>query len=290
MSNAKIHNINDIIDYVTNADDSELSELSDDEDNAQQDEIQPGEESDLSEEESTDDEDDNPLSLVSDKKHTYRWRKGDAPMCNRTFTGTFNNIPEKLLSPLEYFSMFFPDTILETVVEQTNLYSVQKCLKSVDTNIDEIKTLIGMEILMGIIVLPSYRNYWSRSLRFPIIADAMPRNRYELLRRYIHFVDNDAEHDVNDKLFKIKPVLDAVRRECVKVEPEEFHSIDEQIIPSKTKFTKIRQYNSKKPKKWGFKNLVRAGASGFMYDFYLYSGKEGNKVTPKSTKKCTSCC
>ena len=46
------------------------------------------------------------------------------------------------------------------------------------------------------------------------------------------------------------------------------------IIPSKTKFSKIRQYNPKNPKKWGFKNLVRAGSSGMMYDFYIYSGKE----------------
>ena len=40
-----------------------------------------------------------------------------------------------------------------------------------------------------------------------------------------------------------------MRNEYVKVEPEEFHSVDEQIIPSKTKYTKIRQYNPKKTKK-----------------------------------------
>ena len=55
--------------------------------------------------------------------------------------------------------------------------------------------------------------------------------------------------------------------------PEECHFVDEQIIPSKTKFSGIRQYNPKKPVKWGFKNLVRAGASGIMYDFYIYAGK-----------------
>ncbi len=48
---------------------------------------------------------------------------------------------------------------------------------------------------------------------------------------------------------------------------------DEQIIPSKTRYGKIRQYNKKKPNKWGFKNLVRAGASGIIYDFYIYGGK-----------------
>ena len=74
------------------------------------------------------------------------------------FTGIFNDVPEKLLSPLDYFSKFFPDTLLEAIEDQTSLYSVQKSLKSVDTNVDKMKTLIGMEILVGIIKSPSYRN------------------------------------------------------------------------------------------------------------------------------------
>ena len=41
----------------------------------------------------------------------------------------------------------------------------------------------------------------------------------------------------------------------------------------KTKFSSIRQYNPKTPKKWGFKNLVRAESSGIMYDFFIYEGK-----------------
>ena len=61
--------------------------------------------------------------------------------------------------------------------------------------------------------------------------------------------------------------MEAVRNECIKIEPGQFQSVDESIIPSKTKFTKIRQYNPKKPRKWDFKNLVRAGSSGFIYDF-----------------------
>ena len=62
----------------------------------------------------------------------------------------------------------------------------------------------------------------------------------------------------------------------MKFEPKEFHSIDEQIIPSKKKFSSIRQYNPKKPKKFEFKYLVHAGSSGFMCDFYIYEWKHNN--------------
>ena len=164
-SNAKVLDLNDIIEFVT-ADDSELSELSDDEDIDKRDEVEPIAESGQStyEDESTDADDDITLSAIgAAKKYDYWWRRADVMQCSRSFTGTFNDVPENFLSPLDYFSKFFPDTLLEAIVDQTNLYSVQKSLKSVDTNVDKMKTLIGMEILMGIIKSPSYCNYWSRS-------------------------------------------------------------------------------------------------------------------------------
>ena len=108
------------------------------------------------------------------------------------------------------------------------------------------------------------------------IADAIPQKRFEKIRRFLHFVNND-EVDSDDKLAKVRPIIEAVTQQCRKVEPEEYNAVDEQIIPSKTKFSKIKQYNPKKPHKWGFKNLVRAGASGIMYDFYIYTGKAADE-------------
>ena len=110
-------------------------------------------------------------------------------------------------------------------------------------------------------------------MRYPAIADQMPLKRYEKLRSNLHFVDNHTMQENASKLAKIQPVIDIFRDQCLMVNPEESHSVDEQIIPAKTKFSGIRQYNPKKPVKWGFKNLVCAGASGFIYDFYIYAVK-----------------
>ena len=57
----------------------------------------------------------------------------------------------------------------------------------------------------------------------------------------MHFVDNTPTHDSDDKFFKIRPVIEAFKSECVKATLEEHHSVEGQIIPSKNKHTKLRQ-------------------------------------------------
>ena len=92
------------------------------------------------------------------------------------------------------------------------------------------------------------------------------------MREFLYEVD-DAEKDNpenEDKYFKVKSLLEAVRANCRKVEQEISNSIYEQI-PAKTKKSgRFRQYNPKKPHKWSSKNLVRAGESGIIYDPVLY--------------------
>ncbi|XP_065060193.1 uncharacterized protein LOC135687539 [Rhopilema esculentum] len=110
---------------------------------------------------------------------------------------------------------------------------------------------------MGIVQLPTYVSYWSQDMRYPPVADVMPCGRFEKLKIYLHFIDN----------------INYVRNQCLLIPPGKCHAVDEQIIPSKTRYSKLQQYNSKKPNKWGFKNLARADAFGIPYDFYIYGGK-----------------
>ena len=99
---------------------------------------------------------------------------------------------------------------------------------------------------MPIINFPNFRMYWANETRCPIVADIMSRNRYQKLREFLHVSDNlekEKPENVNNKLFKIQPVLDHVRNNCILIEPEGEHFIDEQIISAKTKYSGIRQCN-----------------------------------------------
>ena len=72
---------------------------------------------------------------------------------------------------------------------------------------------------MGIVQLPSYRLYWSQSFRYETIAQVMPKNRFQELLNNLHFVNN-LEIEKDDKLAKVRPFINAVREERIKVEPE----------------------------------------------------------------------
>ena len=264
----------DALQLVTGSD-SDLSDFSDDE--GDEEDVHLADESQIEVEpdaEGENDDDESSASSYTPKKitHSYRWKKTSPPQVHDIFNQSFSEPKEKDMTPLQYFKLFLNDETIDLITNQTNLYSTKKTCSSINVTNAEMSTFIGIHVLMGIMNFPSYTSYWSRYLRSPQVADAMPQKRFEKIRKFLHFRDND-DVDSNDKLTKVRPIIEAVTQQCHKLKPEEYNAIDEQIIPSKTKFSKIRQYNPKKPNKWGFKNLVRAGASGMINDFYIYDGK-----------------
>ena len=172
--------------------------------------------------------------------------------------------------------MFWDDEICACLAYHANLYSTQQTGKSTETTRQEIETFFGMT--MTIVKMSQYKMHWSKEFKYDLIASSMTLKRYETLRRFLHASDNNDKNNpenAGDKLFKVRPLLDLVRNNCIKIEPEQHHSIDEQIIPAKTKRSGgVKQYNPKKIHKWGFKNMVRAGRSGIIYDFFMYGGKQ----------------
>lgn len=80
---------------------------------------------------------------------------------------------------------------------------------------------IGIHFYMSIVKMPSYRMFWSRQTTFTMVSDTMSRNRFDKLRTYFHLNNNDnilPRDNVNhDKLFKVRPFIEAVRNNFKKI-------------------------------------------------------------------------
>ena len=182
-----------------------------------------------------------------DFKHKERgWRNIDFHGNEQQFQAPYTE-PTDIQNPLKYFKDFFTDEMFAEIAEETNKYYFQsKCPKTLDTNSKEIENFLGILFKMGIVKMPSVRDYWKKDTFCESVASHMSRNRFEFLCRYFHFVDNtDDCIDKSDKAWKIRPFLNALRRNFLKTQPDQHQCIDEISIAYKGK-KGPRQYNPPK--------------------------------------------
>ncbi|XP_023217348.1 piggyBac transposable element-derived protein 2-like [Centruroides sculpturatus] len=130
---------------------------------------------------------------------------------------------------------------------------------------------------MSLIQLPRVTNHWRPVFGTPLIQQTMALNKFEKIRQFLHFNDNSKflpRTDPNaDRIFKIRPVIDALNATFSKVSLEKNLCVDEQMCSTKAR-NLLKRYNSKKPHKWGYKIYVLSGVSGFAYKTEVETGKE----------------
>ena len=83
-----------------------------------------------------------------------------------------------------------------------------------------------------------------------------------------HSAPRNVQDESKYQSFKIRPLFERLRKNCVKQIPEEHNSFDEQMVPFKGRYF-VRRYMPNKPHKWGFKIFSCNGSSGQVYDFDL---------------------
>lgn len=161
----------------------------------------------------------------------------------------------------------------EVVSEKTNIYHCQNSSKheTLHCTPEEILKFVAVEILMGCLRLPQARLYWCREINIGIVSEIMPRNRYYEIRNNIHFVNNLADQTSN-KLWKVQPLITAVRNKCLTLPRSSHLAIDEQMIPFAGKCD-MRTFMPSKPNPLGLKNFVMASPDGLILDFHVYTGK-----------------
>lgn len=165
--------------------------------------------------------------------------------------------------PMAFFKYFMTDQILEYVVKESNDYASQK-EPPIDLQLTkgELLKYIGSVLYMSCVKIPNTRLYWSSDVGQEPIKRAFCVNRWEKIKNNLHFADNLAARSRNDpgydRIFKIRPFLDAVRERFTSIPMEENLCVDEQMIATKGR-TSFLQYMKAKPHKWGYKVFALCG-------------------------------
>lgn len=163
-------------------------------------------------------------------------------------------------SPLDIFFKLFDENIIENLVFQTNLYAQQEGKKYICIE-DEIKTFLGINLLMGIKKLPSYRDYWCSDddLHDPYISKLMIVIRFGWIISHLHSNDNTLLPSRNspdyDKLYKLRPYLDRLQKNFLThYNPSSTLAVDESMIKFKGRSEK-KQFMPKKTNKTRVQSL-----------------------------------
>ncbi|XP_065668111.1 piggyBac transposable element-derived protein 3-like [Hydra vulgaris] len=131
---------------------------------------------------------------------------------------------------------------------------------------EDIVSFVACVLYMSIVKFPSTRDYWSSSIGIAHVTNIMPVNRFGKLQSIVHFADNNSA-DKDDKLLKIRPLINKINEQLNSIPFEEKFAVDEQIILFKGRHL-IKPYSPEKPHKWGFKVFVLSGVSGYNFDVY----------------------
>lgn len=212
--------------------------------------------------------------FISTNKRDIRWvqKAFQPPIIN--LENIDSEYIDSIKTPIEYFLEYFGEKSFEEMAFFTNLYATRSnlCSKFKPTDQWEMKTLIGIHILMGCLKFPRTRMYWQKGYIVNLIADNMSRNRFFLLRNYFHVIDNnEIPRENKDKFIKVRPLYNSFLDRCKMLQVERCICVDEQIVPFKGQLS-VKQYIKNKPIKWGIKIFLLCGESGLIYNFLLFQG------------------
>ncbi|XP_045769768.1 piggyBac transposable element-derived protein 4-like [Maniola jurtina] len=165
--------------------------------------------------------------------------------------------------PIYVFEKFFPEYLVQVIVEQSNIYAAQKKSNNfTPISAEELKAYFGILIMMGLNPLPDM-------------------DLFKKITENLHINNNENEPDRSspdyDKLFKLRPMITELNKVYQEETANSSHqSIDECMVKFKGR-SSLKQYMPKKPIKRGFKVWARCDAkTGYLYTFQVYTGKGDN--------------
>jgi len=191
-------------------------------------------------------------------------------------------IKQGAYTTLQLFRLFFTNTMLRTVVRNTNKYgAIHHADRWTDITLQDLFSYMSMLIYMGLTQLPALRDYWRRAKPYnlPFPKSVISRPKFQLIATAIHMSDpdDDATNEARrgtaeyDCLQKIKPMYTELRDICKKnFHPYQHIRVDERGV-SLTRQARVQTDNQYK---WGYKLFVLADSRcGYTWDFYINEGR-----------------
>ena len=176
-------------------------------------------------------------------------------------------------SPFCIWSEIFPPTLVDHIVEQTNLYAHRDCnFPAFSTGREDISSFLGVLLLSGYHQLPEEDHHWSNceDLGVPIVSKAMSRASFRRnINRHIHFPDNHNLEQGN-KIAKVAPVYTSVNATLAKFGV--FHE-DLSMVPYFGRQS-AKMFIRGKPIRFGYTLWSLCGSDGYPYHLQVYKGKE----------------
>jgi len=157
---------------------------------------------------------------------------------------------------------------------ETRNYATQKNEPSFKVDEGDLKCFIGFLILTGYNQLPSERNYWDSKpdMNNPMVTEAMRRDRYLQLKRFIHLNDN-SKLDKSNKLYKLQPLISMLKERFLKYfVPSKNLCYDECMVQYFGRHSS-KQCIRNKPIRFGYKVWCINSVNGYLVNFDIYTGK-----------------
>ena len=206
--------------------------------------------------------------------------------------------------PIDFFNLYYTDAVIQKISDETNRYTQQfletegpnlKPYSIVhgwkDTNLEEVRTFLGVCVLMHLIHKLIIWMYWSTDTLYntPFFGQLMTRTRFLLLNKFLHFQDiqhpgYDPNDPHRDRLFKIRDIMNMLKEKLNTVYyPSEHITVDKSLVLFKGRLL-FKQYIKSKRSRFGIKFYELSTAGGIFLDFILYQGNIEPSLTQPAGK------
>ncbi|XP_049812674.1 piggyBac transposable element-derived protein 4-like [Schistocerca nitens] len=170
------------------------------------------------------------------------------------------------------------------VIQSTHLSPNSRLKQWQPTTVAEMRAFIAAVLNMGLIKKPTIFSYWSTdaNLLTPWFSQMFSRNRFQLLLRFFHFVDNSKlhppGHPLCDPTAKFQVLVDIANNVFLRYyTPHQQLSVDESLVGTKAYSHLIQYLPNKHHHRWEVKFwMLCDSVVNYCLGFYVYRGAKSD--------------